>query len=223
MIAFARLPPPEAARLPMFWLRKILQSHRRLADAVPRFQLGDAAQPGEVVKVVGTVRADGPLLRAPISDEPGCVCWVAKVRESGFAAQLLIDEGAATPFSVIDGGVRASVQHAPRLGKARELSDTSGPFDAAPHWVEMFLWRYGESSKRSGILAVNRALEYSEWRIDKDDRVAIVGRVRRAIVHEAHGDQDEHGYRDAPTTAVQSVELVLEGTPEEPVLLELER
>jgi hypothetical protein len=184
---------------------------RRLIEETRRLRLGDEVRPGDVVKVVGTVRAEGPLLKAPLSGMKRCVWWSAHVEEAVLSSPIRLDETQVTPFAVVDGELRARVRsRALQPWRVHETAGESGAFGPPPPWVQALMKQHGLSAERSGLLFTWRSVEYEEKRFDEGNAVAVVGRV--ASVEATRGRADEDGaenYRQAPAevTAATTIEL----------------
>jgi hypothetical protein len=185
---------------------------RRLIEDTRRLRLGEEVRPGDVVKVVGTVRAEGALLKPPLSGMTRCVWWSARVEAAVLSSPNRLDETQVTPFAVADGELRARVRsRALQPWRAHETAGESGPFGPPPPWVQALMKQHGLSAERSGLLATWRSVEYQEKRFDEGNAVAVVGRV--ASVEATRGRADEDGaedYRQAPPELTKAMTIELE-------------
>ena len=77
----------------MSWWESKRDPVREALKKARQLRLGDTVQVGDVVKVLGTARADGPLLRAPLSNAGRCVLWETAVETLIGGKRVLDDRG----------------------------------------------------------------------------------------------------------------------------------
>jgi hypothetical protein len=185
----------------MSWLGSNDGSLRQVLRGAARLEVTGSVESGIVAKVVGRARADGALVEAPLTGRH-CIAYAIAVEDPA------ISEVRATAFSITDGACRARVEtERLRLMSVHETLFDSGFLNDADPRVRAFLRRHGHSSKRSGIFYVNRTLSCVEQRLEVDDLVTVVGRVRADAGSRQLSTVAGHGYRDAPQQTGIDVEF----------------
>jgi hypothetical protein len=145
------------------------------------------AREGAVVRVVGRVLDQDPMLVAPVSGRR-CVAYDFELRYGN--GELITAGSASVPFILDDEGARAVTSAACRvLALRRRLDERSRPEELP---VAFAAWL--EENHASDEWRLERALRWRESRVEPGDRVAVVGVARREIAQQGQG-----GYRDAPT------------------------
>lgn len=176
-------------------VRKALKNARQL-------RLGDTVQVGDVVKVVGFARADGPLLTAPLSDAGRCVLWETAV-ETLILGKRLFDDAAGTRFSVRGNGLRASVG-------ARQVMALDARMTSDKEWLPLCPPGSDRDYLQAHIPRAhrNKPLRWAEWRIDQGDTVEIVGRVHEVMRDTARPESVlTADYRHAPEEELVGLEI----------------
>lgn len=184
------------------------QKIRRALKNAPVSAIQDA-QAGQAVKLVGRVRAQGPLLASPFSHR-ACTLYDATVEEyrsNGRSGSwyTLIREVEAVDFLIEDSTGRALVRTgAIKVAPSKDAELNSGVFNDATPELEAFLARHGQKS--TGWV-FNKRLRYREGVFEPGETVAVLGTVRWE--HDPDPREVGKGYRDMPKRAV--VEPLPEG------------
>lgn len=148
---------------------------RRMLRRTPVRRIS-AVRAGERVRVIGTARAQGETLKAPLTGRP-CLYYCAEVwarRRKSW--RMTIRKVRGVPFLVDDGsGVALVNPNRADVLLGTVASNRSGAFDNASPAEARFLAQHGEQS--TGLI-FNRSFRYSEAIIEVGERVAVLGAPR---------------------------------------------
>lgn len=194
---------------------RYLDPHQRLLRSIraaPRVSVADATD-GTLVRIVGTLRGAGTLVRAPISGRT-CAAFHVIVEEGGGKNWLCVaEEREAHEFLVEDASGTALVRLRTKEGDAAIVFDRSGFIHDAPVAVGAFLAARGR--RPVGHLGLNHGLRYSEGVLAPGERVAVVGRAR--WIDDPNGIATADRTADYRAPAQRRRALVLEASELSPV------
>src|SRR5262249_50069580 len=143
----------------------------KLLKSTPCLESAEEAPLGGVVKVVGRIQSDSSLLEAPLTARR-CVFYevVVEERRGSSGSKVILRESRAVKFVVTNGEHRARFR-TDRISviSANEAFFESGFLNDATPRLESFLTRNGQSSERIGLLCINRALSFTERRLELED------------------------------------------------------
>lgn len=165
---------------------------------------------GDVVRIVGVLRHEGELLRAPLSGR-ACVHFDVRVSElvsrgkhSSWVERF--SEIGSRPFVIEDESGRALVETTRFVcAIVRDANRRSGTFQDATPEMEALLSRHAMDS--TGFLGLNRSLRYEEGVLEPGERVTVLGRARwEDDPDRVEADRGRGGYR----TSARRRRLVIE-------------
>lgn len=165
----------------------------------------------QVGKIAGKARRKEKILTAPLSGRP-CLFYTVTVHETvtygkNTTSRERIRDVHGVAFYVEDETGRAVVNPLDAvMFVEQDTSLRSGTFNDATPALEEYLARFG--MKSTGPLGFNLTLRYVEGIIEEGEAVRVLGYGMHDTDHERAS-----GYRDTATL------LVLQGTPDQPLLI----
>lgn len=179
-----------------WWLSPYQRTLRALR-AAPRVRIADAPD-GQLVRIVGQLRAPEAALSAPLSGR-ACTHYEIVVEEhvkrgKSSSWRTLFRESETRDFSLDDGGGTAIVEtdHL-EVALVQDHHQRSGTFEDASPALEALLARHGHSS--TGLLGFNRTIRYREGVLEPGEEVSVLGWARWEDDPEAGLDPSRGGYR----------------------------
>lgn len=214
LVWFAIFGAAGAAGLAAWWFSPYQKTLRALR-AAPRVRVADA-QEGQLVRIVGTLRAHRETLVSPLAART-CAHFDVLVEErvksgKNSSWRTLFREHDSRDFVVEDESGRVIVDTGGlEVALVQDHHQRSGTFEDASPELEALLARNGHTS--TGFFGMNRTLRYREGVLEPGERVSVLGW--------AHWEDDPEGERDlsaaAYRTATRKKRLVLQPSAESPV------
>jgi hypothetical protein len=183
---------------------------RKLLRNVSVRQTVDGVSVGDIVRLCGRIEASDSSLEAPLSGSES-VFFEVTVEERG-SPEPIIHTVHTAEFTVACEAGRVQVpSKCVRVFDATETWFECGWLNDAGPTLEAFLVRHGQSSKRDGILYVNRSLSCCERRLVAGDTIELLGLLGLVTLGEVTGvEQDPTTYREAPKAVRGPATIMLE-------------
>ncbi len=134
---------------------------------------------GEVAKIVGTVEFIGPPLHSPLSKRE-CAHYYIHVEEKVSSGknskwETLIEESISSKFLIKEKEHYAFINdNKLKSYVVQDVKYSSGFWNDATEDLEEYLKSKGEESE--GFLGMNRTIRYKEGVLEKDERIAVLGK-----------------------------------------------